>query len=285
MTPVPRLAAGLVATPDAAGRIVVRRPSGGLVRLTDAQWAALQAPDAGTTSEQLIASARAHGLLEDSAHAARPRSVEVSVAAPVRLLRRGAPVFRSAFGKAGLLAGVAIAMVGLVAAVTSGRLLGALLGPVSPLSLGGLALALACLTLLHELAHAAALTALGGQPGRLGLRLHPGRPTGFCEIGEVWLLPVGQQRTSVALAGIWTHAVIGGTALMVLAVASGLPETTTGTAVALFGVTALLAALGNAVPAGHTDGAVARALARDVPLTAGRGAGPQSDAPPGRNEC
>ena len=101
MTPVPRLAAGLVATPDAAGRIVVRRPSGGLVRLTDAQWAALQAPDAGTTSEQLIASARAHGLLEDSAHAARPRSVEVSVAAPVRLLRRGAPVFRSAFGKAG----------------------------------------------------------------------------------------------------------------------------------------------------------------------------------------
>lgn len=261
--PAPRLVAGLVAVPDGAGRVVVvRRPAGGLVRLASTQWAALRA---GTGSDRLIASARAHGLLDDSGPAMRRRRAEFAVAAPVPLLSRLAPLTRPVFRPTGLLAGAAVAVAGLTTGIGSGQLPAALRGPVSAPALAGLAPALVGLTLLHELAHAAALAGLGRLPGRLGLRLHPGLPAGFCEIGEVWLLPAGRRRSSVALAGIWAHGVAGGSALTVLAAAPGLPGTATGTAVALFGVTALLAALGNAVPFGRTDGALARALARDSP--------------------
>lgn len=72
----------------------------------------------------------------------------------------------------------------------------------SPLVLITAAVTMAMLVLLHEAAHALALTRFGGRVNRVGLMMLYLLPAAFVDVSDVYLLPGRWRRIVVALAGV-----------------------------------------------------------------------------------
>jgi putative peptide zinc metalloprotease protein len=164
---------------------------------------------------------------------------------------------------------LAVTLAGLLALVAvPGRVSGAEHGTLSVATylalLGGLVLS----TLVHELAHAAALVARGGRPRRLGVMIFYLSPAFFCDVSDAWALPV-DQRAPVAAAGIVAHLTLGGLASLAGLALSG----TTARALVVFVCLCYLYGLLNALPFVKLDGYVALATSLDVPFLRDRARG------------
>lgn len=216
-----------------------------------------------------------HGLLEGPRlDRARPRRKRLTVrgAACVQLSLVDSSRLAGCLRPVGLLfvapgAGAAAWTLGLLAAVVwiyDSRLATQLLGGPLPLSvLLWSYVGILTVSSLHELAHAAALTAYGGRPMRMGLMLFYLSPSLFCDVSDAWRLPLRRQRRTVALAGVRANMALAG----ILAVAAALAPRGTGSAALM--LTSLLSAgvgLFNLIPLVKLDGYLALMTQLDVPF-------------------
>jgi putative peptide zinc metalloprotease protein len=87
-------------------------------------------------------------------------------------------------------------------------------GPVGTLAVLTLVLVVA---MVHELGHGAVLSALGGNPTRMGLMLFFGAPALFCDISDSFRLPRRSQ-VQVSLAGVFVQAQLGAVLCLIVAV-------------------------------------------------------------------
>lgn len=217
------------------------------------------------------------GLLEDGSQrrssGARwvkyvpPLTIQFTLVRPQRALAAASPAIRLLAGRASLTAAAVVTVAGALALLAQGPAIGDALS--TPLSVGVyLAVVVGFLlsTILHELAHGAALVHYGGRPSRIGFMLFYLSPAFFCDVSDAWRLPYGWQRVRIALAGIAVQTVVAAVAALVaLAGAGGWLSDDVRHGLLLFAVTALVAGVLNLVPFIKLDGYIALMSRLDVP--------------------
>lgn len=189
-----------------------------------------------------------------------------AASAPSRLRRTGPLVFqfdlwrptsvgsaaravsRVLWSSAGIIAQVAIGVIGLAAFVANvGNVHDALAHPVSLTELLIIAGLVYATFPLHELAHAGAVISCGGMPRRFGVMLFYLMPAAYCDVTDVWLL-APRQRAKVLLAGLLSQFAIAG-GLFLWGAAGGPVAVTT-----LAGCLLLLTCAVNLIPFVKLDG-------------------------------
>ncbi|WP_207770403.1 daptide biosynthesis intramembrane metalloprotease [Frankia canadensis] len=192
-----------------------------------------------------------------------PLSVQFTLTDPSRLLSRWRPMLRRLTGPAACGLYLAVIVVGLCALATQADSLRQVVGHPLGLTQYGVVLGgLLLVTGIHEMGHAAVLTAHGGRPRRLGIMLFYLTPAFFCDISDGWRLRHPRHRVAIALAGIAVQWVCAGLAAIIsLALPAGdLHDAVVGLAVAcyLYGVV-------NLVPFVKFDGYIALMSHLDLP--------------------
>ncbi|PYF98934.1 putative peptide zinc metalloprotease protein [Georgenia satyanarayanai] len=191
-----------------------------------------------------------------------PHRIQLTLLHPERLLAVLRPVAAVAGHRLSLGAGALVVLAGLVALVTLRSDVSLAMGSPLPL-VGYLAVGVGFLltTCVHELAHGAVLTALGGRPTRMGVMLFYFTPAFFCDVTDGWRLPRRHQRVVVALAGIAVQLVVGGLAALAAVVAPLEARQT----LLVFAVLTYVACVMNLLPFIKLDGYLALMSALDVP--------------------
>ena len=127
------------------------------------------------------------------------------------------------------------------------------------------AAAMAALAVLHELAHALALTRFGGRVSRVGVRLSYLLPSLYCDLSDGYRLPGRWPRVAVALAGICVQLVTVAVCALALRVASNtMPYELHQLLTQLLAINALIV-LVNLIPFVRFDGYWALTAALDAP--------------------
>jgi putative peptide zinc metalloprotease protein len=193
--------------------------------------AALGPPFTDAVVAMLVARFAAAGLLETPGATPvrrrrlryiRPITVQLDLVDPTRLLgmlgRLASPVL-TPLGRR-VATGAALALLALTL-ISLPVLIGALSAPVRPAVLLAVLGGLLFVTSLHELAHAAVLTAHGGRPSRIGVMLFYGAPAFFCDVTDAWRLPDRRKRVQVMLAGVAVNAAVAGSSAALCVVTRG----------------------------------------------------------------
>jgi putative peptide zinc metalloprotease protein len=184
-----------------------------------------------------------------------PMSLQVTVVDPGRVLRRLARPIDLLSRRPVLAAYLLVAVAGLVALALQADAVRRLMS--EPLPLRAFAIVFVgnfLATVLHELAHGAVLTHLGGTPRRMGFMLFYLVPAFFCDVSDGWRLPRNAMRVRVALAGIAAQLVVAGT----LALGAPLvPDPRLSDTLTLLAVVVYLAGVVNVVPFVKFDGYLA----------------------------
>ncbi|WP_257578108.1 daptide biosynthesis intramembrane metalloprotease [Streptomyces sp. JJ38] len=234
-------------------------------------------------TEQAVATAvgrlYAMGLLDDGSvrpgrHRRRrelvkfvpPFTVQFTLLRPQRLMDALEPLIRAVARPVfGVLAALLV-LGGLFSLSLQGPALERALGQPMPLAIIlGLVVATAFATLLHELGHGATLTYYGGRPNRIGFMLFYMSPAFFCDVSDSWRLPHKEQRTRIALAGIVTQTVIGGSvALAALVYGRVNGPSTLYDGMVVFAVSTFVTSFFNFVPFVKLDGYLALMSHLDV---------------------
>ena len=145
-----------------------------------------------------------------------PLAIRLPLFDPAPLLQPLAPLARVLFGRLGLLLWLAIVMAGGLFALTHARELAAARPPVTSQHLWPMvALSLALLKIVHELAHAMACQAAGGRPRQAGVLLLLFVPLPFVDVTSAWACPSRLRRMVVSAAGMMVEAVVATGALVV----------------------------------------------------------------------
>ena len=166
-----------------------------------------------------------------------------------------APVLLATLSLLVLLAGISV--------VGNAPLILALLSSPLPLDMTGVLLLVVLATgCMHELAHAVALSAVGGRPTRMGLMLLYFFPAFFCDVTDGWRVRERSRRAAVALAGPALHLAVGCLALALVVVVA---DEGVRRFLVVFGVACLLAVAANLVPFLKLDGYLALVAATDTP--------------------
>ncbi|MEU7527265.1 daptide biosynthesis intramembrane metalloprotease [Saccharothrix sp. NPDC042600] len=212
------------------------------------------------------------GLLDDGRAPAPPPPrltvtppfvVQLRLLDPSRLLAPARPALRLLTGRAAQAVVVASAAAAIVVLVVRGADLVRLSHtPLPPISAVVIAAALLASGGLHELAHAAVLTAHGGRPRRLGVMLFYLAPAFYCDVSDGWRLPHRSQRVAIALAGIGADTTLAGTCAAVSLLIPPGPQADT---VLLFTVACAARCALNLVPFLKLDGYLALMTHLDVP--------------------
>ncbi|MEX5636257.1 daptide biosynthesis intramembrane metalloprotease [Parafrankia sp. FMc2] len=192
-----------------------------------------------------------------------PMSIQVTLVDPSRVLGRFRPALRRLMAPVACGIYVAIAVAGLGALAWQGgslrRVVGHPLGlPEYGIVLGGLLL----VTAVHEMGHAAVLTALGGRPRRLGVMLFYLTPAFFCDISDGWRLRHSRYRVATALAGVAVQWVCAGIAALV---SLALPPGDAHDAVVGLALACYLYGIFNLTPFVKFDGYIALMSHLDIP--------------------
>ncbi|CUU55185.1 putative peptide zinc metalloprotease protein [Parafrankia irregularis] len=192
-----------------------------------------------------------------------PLSIQLTLVDPSRVLGRFRPALRRLMSPVARGIYLAITVAGLGALAWQG---GSLMRVVShPLGLGEYGIVLGGLlvvTGIHELGHAAVLTALGGRPRRLGVMLFYLTPAFFCDISDGWRLRHNRYRVATALAGVAVQWVCAGVAALV---SLGLPAGDVHDAVVALALACYIYGVFNLTPFVKFDGYIALMSHLDIP--------------------
>ncbi|WP_018500456.1 daptide biosynthesis intramembrane metalloprotease [Parafrankia discariae] len=192
-----------------------------------------------------------------------PLSIQLTLVDPSRLLGRFRPALRRLTRPVACGGYLAVAVAGLGAlAWQAGSLRQVISHPLGLREYGIVLAGLLVVTGIHELGHAAVLTAFGGRPRRLGVMLFYLTPAFFCDISDGWRLRHNRDRVATALAGVAVQWVCAGVAALAsLALPAGDPhDAVVGLALACY-VYGIL----NLVPFVKFDGYIALMSHLDIP--------------------
>lgn len=218
------------------------------------------------------------GLLEDGSEQRRasgerwvkyvpPLTLQFTLLRPNRLLTFAAPAIHRLAGRVALGLAAIVAVAGVVALLAQGPAAGdALSEPLAPEVYVAVLAGFLVSTVLHEMAHGAALVRYGGRPSRMGFMFFYLSPAFFCDVSDAWRLPHGWQRVRIALAGIGMQTVVACLAAIVaLAGSGGALSEDVRQGLLLFALAGLVAGVLNLVPLIKLDGYIALMSWLDVP--------------------
>ncbi|MEM7478892.1 MAG: efflux RND transporter periplasmic adaptor subunit [Planctomycetota bacterium] len=135
---------------------------------------------------------------------------------PDRILQKANALFQPAFSIPMTLAGLGLALVGLLIAVSNwSSFLGSFEGLFSPLRGIWLLFMWIALKFVHECAHAGACRRYGGSVKQAGIALFAFMPVAFVDVTSSWKFDSRWKRLHVTLAGIWIELVVAGASMLV----------------------------------------------------------------------
>lgn len=226
-----------------------------------------------TVVSEVVGDLHEKGLIEDGSdrrHSGRwvkyvpPLTIQFTLLRPQRLLAAVAPLIRLAAGRTALTLAAIVGIAGIVALLAQGPEIGdALSTPLAPVVYLAVVAGFLLSTILHEMAHGAALVRYGGRPSRIGIMLFYLSPAFFCDVSDAWRLPYGWQRVRIALAGIGMQTFIACLAA-IAALAGGFSDDVRH-GLLLFAVVAIVASVLNLIPLIKLDGYIALMSWLDVP--------------------
>jgi putative peptide zinc metalloprotease protein len=170
------------------------------------------------------------GLLSGRSARPEPRepkrsllALRIPLGCPDAFLARLDPLGRALFGRAGALAAAAVAVLGLLLALSHAREVGELVGrlPHSPHLLVLTWLAFVSLKLAHEVGHGLALRRFGSRVPEWGVTLMAFTPVPYVDAGPADALPSRRQRLTVSAAGLMVEGTLAVAALLL---ALGMPH-------------------------------------------------------------
>ncbi len=196
-----------------------------------------------------------------------PLTFQLTVVRPARVFAKSRAVIDVLMSRRAVVVGLAVALLGLVSlALQLEEVHGALSRPLPIAVLLAVVVASFATSALHEIAHGAALTKHGGEPGRLGVMLFYLTPAFFCDVTDGWRLGDRRARVRVALAGIFLQYVVVGLSSISALLFGGVLGPLRRDALLIFSVSTLVTATMNLIPFVKLDGYIALMSSADIPF-------------------